>query len=162
MKKVVSLFAILILIFSAFSYNAFAEVSPEGDKKVKVEITNNIDEDDKTISYEVKGDNIEISVNEEYIKDGYKFVKWVINGEYEIVSGSLTSKDLVIRPLGDVKLTQLFDIEGIEDEKEEEKEEGESNKSDVSPQTSDSGLISLLAGAALVSAIALSATKKNR
>lgn len=160
MKKVISLFAILLLIFSAFSYNAFAEVSPVGDKKVKVEITNNIDEDDKTISYEVKGDNIEISVNEEYIKDGYKFVKWVIEGEYEIVSGSLTSKDLVIRPLGDVKLTQLFDIEGIEEE--EEKEEGESNKSDVSPQTSDSSLISLLAGAALVSAIALSATKKNR
>ena len=161
MKRFISIFAILILTFSAFSFSAFAEVSPQGDKKVKVEITNNIDEDDKTISYEVKGDKVTISVNEDYIKDGYKFIKWKIVGDYEIVSGSLTSKNLVIKPLGNVILTQIFDIEGVE-EKPDKKPQGESNKSDVSPETADSGILNLLVGAAALSMVTLGATKKQK
>ena len=166
MKKIIAIFAVLLLVFSALSFSAFAEISPVGDKKVKVEITNNIDEDDKTISYEVKGDKLEISVNEDYIEEGYKFVKWVIKGKYEIISGSLTSKTLVIKPLGDVFLTQIFDIEALEDEDEPDKEdskkpEGEKNESDTSPETSDNSMLGLIACALAVSAITLKVSKKS-
>lgn len=161
MKKFISIFAILLLAFSTISFSVFAAGSPQGDKKVKVEITNNIDEDDKSVTYIVKGEDLKISINEEYISDGYKFIKWKIVGDYEIISGTLTSKSLVIKPLSDVKVTQLFDIEGLEEEKPD-KQEGESNKSDTSPETANRSMLGLIAGAFVVSAITLGATKKIR
>ena len=43
-----------------------------------------------------------------------EFTKWVISGEYEIVSGSLTDKVITIRPLSNINAEAEFEGEKIE------------------------------------------------
>ena len=42
--------------------------------------------------------------------DGF-FTLWIIQGSYEIISGTLESPDLVIRPLSDVNVTACFTVD---------------------------------------------------
>ena len=62
-----------------------AEVVPEGGGEV-----DKIDNGDGTITLIVKPE------------DGHNFIKWDIDGEYEIVSGTLTDTTITIRPSTDI------------------------------------------------------------
>ena len=141
MKKIIAIIMSLALVMS-FGTIAFAAGSPEGDKTYTVTVTSDRDESSSSKgNYTVvkNGDTFEISADED--DDEYKFLGWEIIGEYEIVSGSLTSRDLVIRPLGDITINQLAEYIGEADEEpddgedKDKEEEGETNKSDKSPQT---------------------------
>lgn len=66
---------------------------------------------------------------------GYAFAKWEISGKYEIVSGSLTSEKIVIKPLGDVTVKEVFT----------KVVQGAVNNSDKSPQTGNNLPIVLFA-----------------
>lgn len=113
------------------------------DDELKVEYTHNIEglEDG---NYEIikKGEKVEISASDKI--PGYAFVKWEIIGDYQIISGSLDSKDLVILPLGNIIVKQIFEqVSEDQDDKEPEEDKesdkkppkGETNDSDKSPET---------------------------
>lgn len=65
------------------------------------------------------------------VKEG-KFEKWDIQGEYEIVEGSLTSPKLVIKPLSDIKAVAIFSGSGSSSTPS-----SESTPSGTSPKTGD-------------------------
>ncbi len=45
-------------------------------------------------------------------KNGGKFTEWKIDGEYEVVDGSLDSPTITIRPKSDIKAEAVFVIDG--------------------------------------------------
>ena len=97
------------------------------DDEVKVEYASNIDGlEEGNFDIVKKGDKVELSATEEL--PGYAFLKWEIVGPYEIVSGDLDSPELVIRPLGNVIVKQVFEI--VEDEAEPEDDEEEEPEED--------------------------------
>ena len=67
---------------------------------------------------------------------------WYIEGEYEIVSGDLTSKELVIRPLSDIKVEEMYNVEGSKGyfEPDDDKKPVKPNEDPESPKTSDNTL----------------------
>lgn len=75
------------------------------------------------------------------------FIGFTIEGEYEIISGSLDSPDLVIRPLTDVVIIAHYKDSGSEPTTPE------GDNGENSPQTGDSQLIFVM-GAVFVVALA--------
>ena len=118
MKKVFAIVLSLILVF-ALSITAFAAKSPTGQKYYNVTLQKGIAVEgvesagvnaviDEDGNVHVKADPKEGTFNSWSI---YKIVKTngkqkitkAVNGkDYEILSGSLNSKDLVIKPLADI------------------------------------------------------------
>lgn len=94
------------------------KIKPQGD--IKVTGSFSADKDNLTITVDTVGDG-EASADPTTVKKGSndtvtltatetgpKFEGWVLACDYEIVSGDLTSKTLVIRPLTDVHATAYF------------------------------------------------------
>ena len=141
MKKFLAMLISIVILSTFMVIPTFAEKSPEGDVFHKVVI-----KDGETITVK-DGENVQLIA-----KDNVEFIGWEIIGEYEIISGSLTSKNLVIRPLSDLIVEGKY-----KDVAEEDKEE---NESDKAPQTGNGVLMItvLLTAAAFVTMVA---TKKS-
>jgi hypothetical protein len=149
MKKLLA-FICTLAIVAAGAVTAFAADSPSGEVKYKVNFATYASGSKKvSTNYTVEGDTIKFTASESQ----YTFEKWEISGDYEIVSGSLTSKTLVIRPKADVSVVELF--------KEVSTSGGSSsNTSDKSPTTGDAFSV-FAALIALISAGAFVVVKKN-
>ncbi len=126
MKKLIALICVALLVLGT-AVTAFAAESPSGDELIKITITTyksgSAETEERTL---VLGETITLTASE----SEYTFEKWQITGEYEIVSGSLTSKELVIRPLGDIDVIEVF--EGVDINSSTG-----SSSTDTSPQTGD-------------------------
>ena len=148
MKKFLAVLFSVVILATFMAVPALAEKSPEGEVVHKVEITTNSTGEDVTTTHEVKdGETITLTKTE---GSDYEFKGWVITGDYEIVSGTLTSDTIVIKPLGDITVEELYDVET---------ESGDPNDSDKAPQTGNGALmvtVLLTAGAI----VAMVATKK--
>lgn len=95
MKKIMSVVFALILV-SAMSISAFAEGSP-------VAPINKTFEGGK-VTYSQNAGGTEFTFTAEK-KDGYNFTGWTIDAtKFEIVSGSLTSETIVVKPLAGANL----------------------------------------------------------
>ena len=153
MKKLFAVFASILLLVAAcaaLAVPAFAADSPSGELVYKVDVVSFGTGSQAAGNYVVSGDTIKLSAGK---NSQYAFTGWVIEGKYEIVSGSLTSTELVIRPLSDVKIEESYDVQGSQGY-------GKSNTSDKAPQTGDTvfGLAALLTVGAL--AVALYSKKR--
>ncbi|MGN0660190.1 MAG: hypothetical protein ACI4JX_00565 [Oscillospiraceae bacterium] len=150
MKKIFSL-AAAVLTMLALTVTSFAAPSPSGDKQfvVKQEIVDTGTNKTATgWSKVVKdGETLIITVTEGY--ENY-FVKWNIIGEYEIISGSLDSTTLVIRPLSDVTVQEIVKTDGTT------VTPGDKNDSSTSPGTGSAAsvLVVLMGASALTAAAA--------
>lgn len=157
MKKIISVVLALILV-SAMSVSAFAAgsvVAPvvkdfEGGKATYTATTNSSE-------YTFTAD----------AKDGYNFVGWEISGNYEIVSGSLTSSTITVKYKDGTALTAVSAVPVFEkitvattttDADDDEpttkkpattKKPTTTKKADTSPVTGDSMAMVMLAVAAL-------------
>ena len=141
MKKFLAVLFSIVIFATFMAVPAFAEVSPEGEVVHKVEIKGGD-------TVEVKdGDSIALKVSD----NEKEFEGWVITGDYEIVSGSLSSEELVIIPKSDLVVEETYkDV--VADDKDE-------NDSDKAPQTGNGALmvtVLLTVGAF----VAMVATKK--
>lgn len=174
MKKLISILIATILVFSVASTFVSAEVSPEGNKTYKVTIDYGVEDKKPSFSYVTEGDTIALTSNTKSEEGKFKFVRWTIVGEYEIISGSLTSENLVIRPLGDISIVQVLeeyyeednlpddekeDEEDEEDKKPSKKPQGDKNDSETSPPTNDNMLL-ILSGIFFISLLATAVSRK--
>lgn len=168
MKKIISILTALVLVCSFATSFASAEKSPSGKPTYKVTIDYGIDEDaEPDFDYVQDGETVTLIANTKNdIDDSFIFIRWSITGEYEIVSGSLTSPTLVIKPLSDVKITQV--VEKYEEtgkdpdkkpDKPNKKPQGDKNDDETSPPTSDS-IVYILSGIFLASLMATVVFKK--
>lgn len=126
MKKIVSALVALMMV-ACLSITAFAAVSPVA--------TINKDYKGGTATFEKDSESI-ITLTAK-AKKGYKFLNWDINGNYEIVSGSLENKTVVIKFKGEVALE---DVDATPLFKKIAVAADDDNKKPDSPKTSDNGL----------------------
>ena len=130
MKKLLIPLLVLAMICS-LSLCAFAESVQSPTAPVVYEVV--VNQPDKNVGSVSRIDNadgtITFTVSAE---DEATFTKWVLEGDYEIVSGSLTSKTITIRPKADnVKVDTVFNGE----ETTTAATSGDSNGSATSPET---------------------------
>lgn len=110
MRKIISIL-LVVLMLSALCVSAFADtdpiISPTAPKEFIVEFddygtgkvtvtTDDVPEGD-TVRYEADPDS------------PYEFIGFEIEGDYEIVEGSLTGPYIVIRPLSDLVVIAKYD-----------------------------------------------------
>lgn len=156
MKKIISVITALVLLCSLATFFVSAEKSPSGKPTYKVTIDYDIDiKENPVYDYIQEGDTVTLIANTKDDDDNkYIFLRWSIKGDYEIVSGSLTSPTLVIKPLGDVKITQVVekyeDTDKDPDKKPDKKPQGDKNDDETSPPTGNNTLY-ILGGLLLVS-----------
>lgn len=142
MKKFLAVLFSVVILATFMAVPAFAEGSPEGEVIFTVEMPNG----EKVAVTEGGTLTLKVSDTEK------EFKGWVITGEYDIVSGTLTSAELVILPKGDITVEETYKDAVLDDEKDE-------NDSDKAPQTGNGALmvtVLLTAGAF----VAMLATKK--
>ena len=147
MKKIIVLALSLIMVFS-FATTSLAVISPSGEDEFTIRIYY-VSDIDGTSAYQYyraipEGDGYRLLIDDEYLN---YFVKWIIDGEYEIVEGSLTDPEIVIRPKSDI--TAYAHVNSTIPPAKD--------KGDKSPDTSASpvaGLVAVMAVAGLVAVVA--------
>jgi hypothetical protein len=145
MKKFIALMiTVLVLVASFGTLTAFAADSPEAKPTYKVEVTTYSSGKAETGTYTTLEDGTVKLTRTENTDE--KFTGWVIDGkegvDYVIVSGSLTSDELVIKLLTDVKIEESYDVEGSKGEGKPEV--GDKNDSTQSPPTGNNALASVV------------------
>lgn len=149
MKKFIAL-AVAVVMAASFSVVAFAKSSPSGQTKYKVTVTSNKGGSSSSNYKMTKNNDGTITLTA--VKGKYDFQRWEISGRYEIVSGSLKSGKIVIRPLSDLKVKQIFNIKGNGTKP--------NDGSGKSPKTGENGVTAL--GLTLVLALAGVAISKKQ
>lgn len=126
MKKVLSLVLVLALLLTTSIIMVSAEVSPtkETEADYHIVVDHSGDGTADADHYDVQiGSEGEVTLT---ATDGdQSFDHWVLDGDYEIIEGSLNSRYLKIRPHSNIHATAIFDS-GTN---------GKKDKSDTSPKT---------------------------
>ena len=141
MKKVflclISVFVLASLCVAMAVPAMAATYSAEGEEVFQINVSSFAEGSKSSGNYKVEDDGtITLTVSKD---SDYIFVKWAIDGEYEIVSGSLTSKTLVIRPLSDLDVEEAYDVKGSQGAGEKPAEWVE-NESGKAPETGNAAL----------------------
>lgn len=111
MKKL--LVSILVIVVAlTMSLSVFAAASPVSVGEFKVTLLSNasgkilpMDASDYTVN-----DDGTITLTR-HAESEFEFESWKVEGEYEIVSGSLTGDTVTIRPLSDLTITEMYNLE---------------------------------------------------
>lgn len=105
MKKILSIGIVLVMMLTmAIGTFAATVESPVGDEEYLVEVERGTT--GGTVAVKDNGDGTyTITATPD---STHQFVRWDIVGQYEIVSGSVTSNVMVIKPLSDIKATGSF------------------------------------------------------
>lgn len=149
MKKFLAVLSIVLVLVSVFAFAASAADSKSGSLLYKVTVVSYKAGSKTTGDYIENGDTITLTASD----SKYTFTGWVIDGKYEIVSGSLKSKTLTVRPLSDLLVEESYNVQGS-------KGYVNSNNSSKSPKTGNNalaGAVVLTAGAFVV----MAASKKR-
>ncbi len=141
MKKFLSVLMVVAMLF-VIAIPVAAEISPEPIPEYDVDAgvipegggeVDKIENEDGSITLIVKPE------------DGYNFIKWEIDGEYELISGELTDKTITIKPLTDVKVDAK--LEKVADVKPTPKPPVTSPSTGVAPVLCAVAMVVSMAGA---------------
>ncbi len=138
-KKFLAIFAIAILTVTSVPVMADAIDSPTVAPEYHITIEGHTVSNSGTSGMQVPGGSISsssgsITPGQEVTltataDGGFDFSKWIINGDYIIVSGSLESGTITIIPLGDIDIDASFvPIEETEKEKSKSKSTSKSKE----------------------------------
>ena len=165
MKKFLVALMVIVLAFSSIS--VMAKESPTAQKYYKVTVDGTPVKKDGDPSIKRPGGKIsvipgKVPAGKKVVliatpDKGNKFSRWIIKGDYTIVSGSLTSEKLVVIPKSDIDVDAKFTKNG--EEITEAPTKG-SNNSPISPKTgygATAGVAVIMLLAGIVAAI----TKKR-
>ena len=150
MKKVISVICAVTLLFALCVpvFTVSAELSPEG--QVKHNVTVKADDATKgKVEKEVlaNGDIKAIATPEA----NEQFYGWTIKGDkYTIISGTVSSKEIVIRPESDVELTASFT----------KTQASEGDNSSTAPETNDVGFAGAIVAVAAAAVCAVILKKR--
>lgn len=110
MKKIISISLVFVLIFALAVSTAVSAASPTPKTYYSISV-------DTQGSGSASANPVKVQVNSDGTttltateKDGF-FTKWIISGDYEIVSGSLETSTLVIKPSSDISAIASFRAE---------------------------------------------------
>ena len=140
MKRVITVALVLVLVFS-LSVTAFAKDSPTGKKYYGISVSYSPSDgslgtasadSDKVLITENDDGTVTLTANE---KGNGVFSSWQITGDYDIVSGSLNSKTITIKPHSDISAVANFTKPGSSPD--EQKPSTPGNKGNTSPKTGD-------------------------
>ena len=154
MKKVVSLLLALTLVLACCGMVASASSSvyrsPAPGQEYKIEVE--ADPADAGTVTQTTDENGNVVLNAS-AKPGYVFDSWKITGEYDVVSGSLTSPTMVIKPHSDVVADAVFKPTGSQ-APTSSGTPGSSDQSPTSPKTGTAGMLfvlfAVIAGGAVI------------
>ena len=117
MKRIFSIALVLAVMF-ALAINVCAADSPQGVDYYKISV-GYFPSDGSLGDASSDKDKIAITENEDGTvtltateKGTGAFIKWVITGDYDIVTGSLTSKTLTVKPKSDIHADAYFEAPG--------------------------------------------------
>lgn len=145
MKNLVSIVLTLVMIFALTATFAAAE-SPVAKDLYAISVKydpadgslGTAGSDKNSVKVDSVGEDGEVKLTA--VKQGKgEFVKWTIEGKYEIVSGSLTDSVIVIKPLSDIDATAIFTQPGAPTPTKE----ANPDNSKTSPKTGDPLLLVL-------------------
>lgn len=108
MKKVISIALVAMMIFAlaTASFSAVISPIPEGKYKITVSTEGNGTATSSTISVADDG-TVTLTATE---GDGY-FTKWIMTGDYTIISGDEYSPEFTIKPTTDITAIASFSVE---------------------------------------------------
>ena len=163
-KRLLALFTIMLIVFSAVPVLAAKNPSPSGTKYYGISINGKTTGKKGRMTVKVPGGKITASSGKIEVgkkvtftatpNSGKKFVKWSIKGKYTLVSGSLTTKSITIIPKGDVDVNAIFkNADGTPVKPGNEKPGDNSNRSPQTGATAGALFFTMLAagGVALTS-----------
>lgn len=161
MKKTLSIL-VAVIITALSLMPAFAVVSPTASKEYTIVVHNNEGGSGSyTTNTDKDGKHATIVAHP---KNGYKFVKWIINGKYVIEKGDLNSKTLRLLLKGNVVATPVF--KKIKTGSKTTGSPVAVNRSSTSPKTGDNTLyfaIGISAAALLIiSALSVKLAKSKK
>ena len=105
MKRIVAILTALMLMFSLTTV-AFGAGSPQGKKEFGISVNGNVGTWPDVLHSVEEGKTYELSADNEM--DGYVFVGWIIEGEYDVVSGDINSSKLTILPKSDIAAKAMY------------------------------------------------------
>lgn len=143
MKKFLAVLFSVVILATFMAVPTFAEQSPEGEVIFTVEMP-----DGERLAIN-GGDSITLKASD----NEKEFDCWVITGNYEIVSGTVNSKEFVIVPKSDLTVEEKYKDTVVEDEDKDE------NESDKAPQTGN-GVLMVTVLLTAVAFVGVVATKK--
>lgn len=168
MKKVLASVMVIVLL-AALSLTAFGAGSPVSVGEWKVEGFTNYP---GTLTYlpEKSHTDQTITYTKTPTADGYEFDGWtitledgttaVLGDDYELVSGTLMSDTIVIRPLNDITVTENYSKIAVTPGETTTKASGPVDGGDTSPPTGGSNIPALATVALLAMSVAF-ITKKR-
>lgn len=109
MKKILIAVLALTLVFT-MAISVGAKKSPSGKEYYDIKILVEGSGDATAEPYKIQKNTEGTTTLTATDKDGF-FTRWIISGKYEIVSGSLGSRTLVILPKSDISATASFSKE---------------------------------------------------
>ena len=109
MKRIISL-ALAVLITAFVAIPVFASDSPGKPPVYTAEVSSS----DNSLGTVVKTINSDGTITITASPISNEFTKWVITGEYELISGSLTDKTIVIRLKSDVTAVAYFNGKAVD------------------------------------------------
>ena len=143
MKKLIAVVLVLVMIF-ALTVTVAAKDSPVGKDYYSITVAYNPsdgsfgtasgDKSSVQISAPDEDGNVTITA---VTKDNGVFIKWMIEGEYDVVSGSLTDLVVVIKPKSDISAVAYFEKSGTTPDSSTPKQSTGGNDSQSSPKTGD-------------------------
>lgn len=143
MKKLVSVALALVMIF-ALTATFAAKDSPVGKDFYSISVsyspadgslgTASGDKSSVKVSDPDEDGNVTLTA---VTKDKGIFSKWTIEGDYELVSGSLTDPVIVIKPKSDISAVATFEKPGATPDSSSSKQSSGGSDSKSSPKTGD-------------------------
>lgn len=104
MKKFLAILMATMLLF-VLALPVAAEISPSPEPEFDVD--SDVQEGEGE-TFETPNEDGSVTITAEPDED-HKFIRWEIEGEYILVSGTLTNSDITIVPLSDIKAHAYFD-----------------------------------------------------
>jgi len=143
MKKIIAVAAVVMMLVVS-SVSVMAATSPSADDVYTIKMGTST----SATSASVTGGTISASSNPVVIgeevtltataKDGYAFAKWIITGDYTIVSGSLEDGVITIIPNSDITVDAEFTGSG-------DSSSTSDDSSSTSPKTGESATVVVIA-----------------
>lgn len=110
MKRIISVALVLLMVFAfATAVTAATDDSPTGKEYYKITVKTEGDGSATSDKNRVEVENVDDIVTLRAVSEGGTFINWVIDGDYDPITGDVNSDTFVIRAKSDITATAVFE-----------------------------------------------------